>query len=94
MRDFERAARGGREQGTTWWRWLPAAVARGDEAERSCSGPRGATRSIRDRGEKWLALVGGLDREGIPRKKGLEEWRRRDGIDGTRLLGSRVRQYI
>ena len=35
-------------------------------------------------------MVGVLDREGIPRKRGLEEWRRRDGIDGTKHLGSRV----
>ena len=93
MRDFERAGRGGREQGTAWWRWLPAAVAQGDEAERSCSGPRAATRSIRDRGKKWLALVGieqrrlGLGLEegggrGDLEVVGGEQWLGKDGSQG------------
>lgn len=37
------ALKAGAEMGAAWRSWLPATAARGDEAERSCSGPRAAT---------------------------------------------------
>ena len=42
-----------------------------------------------EEGGWWRWVCSGRN-EGIPMQRGLEEWRRRDGIDGTRLLGSRV----
>ena len=44
--------RGRRGAARAYWRWSLVATTQGDKAERSCSGPRAASRSIRDQGEK------------------------------------------
>ena len=39
----EEGTEGDGREGLAWWFRLPTTAARGDEAERSCSGPRAAT---------------------------------------------------